>query len=445
MSRTLNQDLRRLIDITDYLVDERVGIVQSVFEISRQAGAPDFFHFYATSCETEVFNEQSNFRHNGGASIHRELAAAKAIGESIERYCSAIYRVGELPLTSYDSADHRCIHPDDFALYASIQYNQSAFKLVPFNTSTSIRWTTAMDPLTQISWYVPACMIFVPYFYYDASAGAPVAQSISTGLACHCSYEEAAISGICEVIERDAFTIFWQAMISPPQLRIETLSDSNYDLVRRLECSGGKITMLDITTDLKVPCVLSVLSSDRSSSPALVFAASASLDPEEAARKSLEEVAHTRRYAQLIKTKMAPVISQPPNHANITNQEGHLGFWANHDHAQYAEFVFSSDNRIEFSELIKLATNNTTADLKLLCEMVNNLGHRVLIADLTTSDVKDLGLFVLHALIPGFHPLYMGYPIRSLGGKRLWTVPQKLGYKGINLETGDNPYPHPYP
>jgi ribosomal protein S12 methylthiotransferase accessory factor len=39
----------------------------------------------------------------------------------------------------------------------------------------------------------------------------------------------------------------------------------------------------------------------------------------------------------------------------------------------------------------------------------------------------------------------MGYGLRSLGGHRLWSVPQALGYPGVTPAGGDNPVPHPYP
>jgi len=73
------------------------------------------------------------------------------------------------------------------------------------------------------------------------------------------------------------------------------------------------------------------------------------------------------------------------------------------------------------------------------------VGHRVLLADVTSEDVGDLGLRVVRALIPGFHPLILGHKIRALGGRRLWEVPQKLGYPGVTRAKGDNPAPHPYP
>jgi ribosomal protein S12 methylthiotransferase accessory factor len=69
----------------------------------------------------------------------------------------------------------------------------------------------------------------------------------------------------------------------------------------------------------------------------------------------------------------------------------------------------------------------------------------VLLADVTTPDVRDLGLSVVRAVVPGSHPLFMGHALRARGGRRLWEVPQRLGHRGISPATGDNPAPHPYP
>ncbi len=438
-------ELRRIFDIIDYLLDDKVGIIHSITELPREAGNPDFFHYYASAYNTGAFCGQKNFAHTGGASIHREIAIAKAMGEAVERYCSAIYHKNLFPLESYASASFDCAHPDEFAIYSREQYNQNNFAWSRFNTSTYIRWTPAMDMLTGKQCHLPASMVYVPYFYEKNTRETPIAQPISTGLACHCSYAEAAIAGIYETIERDAFTIFWQAQTSPPQLRVETLSNYNYELLKRFERDGSTVTMLNITTDVEVPTILSVLSCPEPASPALVFAAATSLDPEEAARKSLEELAHTRRYSRLIKTYTDPFIWDPPAYHNIKDQTGHLAFWADHDNEDKANFAFASEERIDFGEIKDLTTGTAGDNLKKLCSLVNSLNHRVLIADLTTPDIRDLGLSVIHALIPGFHPLYMGHTNRALGGERLWTTPQKLGYTGITPESGDNPYPHPYP
>jgi ribosomal protein S12 methylthiotransferase accessory factor len=196
--------------------------------------------------------------------------------------------------------------------------------------------------------------------------------------------------------------------------------------------------------DVGIPTILSVLRSHVSDAPALVFAASTDLNPEEAVRKSLEELAHTRRLAQQLKTNLPSPIPDP-NFENIVNQDLHVWLYCDHKNTHLADFIFESQQRIEFDEIENLASGDQGIDLRTLLEKVENVNHRVLVVDLTTPDVSESGLFVFRALIPGFHPLFMGHGIRALGGTRLWQVPQKLGYQGITKLSGANPAPHPFP
>jgi hypothetical protein len=41
--------MRRLIDILDYIVDERIGIVCYIQDARKEAGAPDFFPLFRQS------------------------------------------------------------------------------------------------------------------------------------------------------------------------------------------------------------------------------------------------------------------------------------------------------------------------------------------------------------------------------------------------------------
>jgi ribosomal protein S12 methylthiotransferase accessory factor len=436
--------LRRLFDALDYIIDERVGIIQFVLETPREPGSPDFFHYFAQTCDTRSFSEQTNFGKTGGASTERGVALAKAVGEGIERYCSAIYTLAELPLCAYADAPFRCVHPAEFALLSPEQYQRADVIFVPFEERTPVRWAPAVDVLRGEIWHVPAAMVYVPYIYHRGQGDSPIAQSISTGLACHCSYAEAAVSAICEVIERDAFTITWQAMLGHPQIRRESLSARNQDLVARFERAGYVVTLFDMTLDVGVPTILAVACSDLADAPPLVPAGSASLDPEEAVRKSLEELEHTREYCHKIMVHM-PRLLDDPHYENVEDQTGHLNFWCNRAHAPLADFLFSSPMRRDFDEIANLSTGNSESDLQALLKKVADVNHLALLCDLTTPDVRDVGLTVVRAVIPGFHPLVVGHGIRSLGGTRLWTVPQKLGHPGITREQGDNRVPHPYP
>lgn len=430
--------------VLDYLVDDRVGIVKLVEERLREPGTPDFFHFYGQACDTAAFVRQDNFAYTGGASQDRDRAIAKAVGEAVERYSSAIFDIEELPLVPAAEAGFECVDPASFALFSPDQYQRPDFPWVRFTPKTKIRWAEAFEFPTWREVRVPAAMVYVPYYYYEDTGDAAIVQPISTGLACHSGYPEAVVSGICEVIERDAFTIAWQARLNPPRLMIETLSDENYELVQRFERTGARVTIFDITTDLGVPTFLSVLVSKVATSPSFALAASTGLSPEAAVRDSLEELTHTRRYSHLLKTRMG-TLDPGPDFVNVKDQASHLSFWADHANLDLAAFLFTSTRRVDFDDLEDLSTGDAKSDALKLAEMVNRIGHKVYISDLTTPDVGRLGLAVIRAVIPGFHPLFMGHPIRALGGERLWTVPQQLGYPGLDPAIGDNPIPHPYP
>jgi ribosomal protein S12 methylthiotransferase accessory factor len=427
------------------LVDEKVGIIDHLKEVRREPGAPMFFHYAAETSDTSAFTREENFKRCGGAASDRRRAAAKAVGECIERYCSAIYAVEEFPLCSADDAPFECVPPAEFALFSPDQFEWPGFPWVPFDTKTTVRWTPCVELATGREIHVPACRVYVPYTFYLGTGDAPIDQPISTGLACHMGYERAAASAICEVVERDAVMIAWQAMMAPPQIRIETLSDENYDLVRRFESTGAEVVMFDVTLDHGIPTILSVLRNSTPGAASFVVAGSTSLDPEVAAAKSLEELAHTRRYSQYTKTSLQPLPRDTPHDECVIDQVTHIRFWADEANLPMSDFLFTSNRRVEFGELACHATGSPAGDLERLVAMVGSVGERVLIKDVTTPDVAEFGISVVRAVIPGFHPLHLGHTNRAFGGKRLWEIPQLLGYPGISRDSGANPAPHPYP
>lgn len=437
--------LRRLLDVLDDLVDPRVGIIRQVAEFPRLPGSPEFFHFHAQAANTLAFTTQQNFASAGGASTDRARAMAKAIGEAVERYCAAIYDLDDFDLVSSDLATFRCIPPEEFVLYRPEQYRRPGFPYVRFTSRTHVRWTETKDLFTGEKWYVPAPMVFIPYFYDpDAGEPAPIVQPISTGLACHCSWEEAALSGIGEVIERDAFTITWQARLGWPHIRHESLSPETLDLIARFHRTGHTVTLLNMKMDHGIPSILALLEHPSAEMPALVCAAASNLDPEAAVRSSLEELAHTSRMAVTLNTTQPP-FNPGPDYRNVWNPSTHVHLHCDHKILPLTRFLLASSRTMDFGDIEDHSTGDPHLDLRITVDKVRATGHRVLVADISTPDVGELGLRVVRAVIPGFHPLFMGHAYRALGGKRLWEVPQRCGFPGITPEAGDNPVPHPFP
>jgi ribosomal protein S12 methylthiotransferase accessory factor len=437
--------LGRLLGRWDDLVDPSVGIVRKVCELRPDDDEPDFFHYLAKACDTGRFAKLSNFRDTGGVSIDRYSAIAKALGEAVERYCSAIFDYRDLTLAPYRELEERAVSPDRFALHSPAQYSSEGFPWRPFGRDSPVCWARGTSMLTDEPTLVPASMVHVPFHFLSSRPDTPIGQPISTGLACGASWEEAALSGLCEAIERDAFTLTWQARMARPRIDQSTLPADVHDRVRRYEDVGLRVELMDITTDIAMPTMMAFAIGDAPTSPAVSVAAATDPCPEIAAIKTLEELAHTRKFSRQVLQCTAPVaVDVEHGHAAVVDQRSHLRFYGPQESRRYAQFAWSSQELRPFPERHSALTGAGTA-LAHAVATVAKRGLEPIACDLTTSDVRELGLHVARVVVPGLHPLFMGHRNRALGGQRLYSVPQLLGFEGLEHGAPDNPYPHPFP
>ncbi len=431
-----------ILEVADLLVDSRVGVVARLSEIPRHAGGPDFVTFHAQACNTAGFVEQRNFGSTAGCSSKRERAIGKALGEAVERYCAAIYDRHECVMMPYNSMPAAAIDPARFALYSGPQYSANSFNFKPIAPDTPVRWTSMFDLHSCGLAYVPAAMVYVPYYFSDEEP--PICQPVSTGLACHSTYERAAISSICEVIERDAFTLAWLQGLSPARVDIGSLSAGCRDLVARFERTNRHVTLLNITRDTRVPTILAVQHADDRELPAIVVAAATAPRAMEAVRKSLEELALTSHYMQTLHD-VGALASYRVDPMAVIAQDDHLRFWCSHEHKHLAKFLLSSETVIRVADLHDIEETDDVNVLAALIERVHGIGYQVLLADLTTDDLVDLHLYVTKAIIPGFHPLCIGHQNRALGGPRLQQFPYWATRDDTDCPLVLNEAPHPYP
>jgi ribosomal protein S12 methylthiotransferase accessory factor len=373
------------------------------------------------------------------------MALAKAIGEVVERYCAGLLDRERTRFGCFDEASFPCADPETFALYSDEQRSQPGFPFPAFGRRTPVRWVEGVDLSTGEPCHVPAARVALPY-RPDRDLGERfIAQPISTGLAAHSTYEDAAVNALCEVVERDAFTIMWQAQMSMPRIRLESLDERGRDLVDRFACCGGDVSLVNITLDHGIPTVLSALRSYAPGAPAVVFAAASDLSPRIALAKSLEELELMRSFARWIRKEKKSSIGPGAASDSVRTREDHVAFHCHAEHAGASRFVFASKERIDLDGIPDSATGDAGRDLATLVRKIAAVGERPVVAELTSPDIRALGLRVVRAVVPGFHPLVFGHRLRALGGRRLWTVPQALGYPGVSSRGGDNPSPHPFP
>jgi ribosomal protein S12 methylthiotransferase accessory factor len=397
----MNDDFRELSNIVNYLIDSRVGIISKIFEKKHANRFNHFYHFCAKVCDVSVFCQQKNFSHSNGIGLNKDRALAKAIGEAIERYCSAIYIKNNLYFSNIKNADFSCINCLQFPYFEQSALEEHS-KFKGFNECSQVYWTSSKNLMDNKEVFVPASLVYLPYKYDEKED--KIFQNISTGLACHTDLTRAIISGVCEVIERDAFMLFWKNRISPPQIKIDTLPERIrrfFDLYKR---DHFKINLFYTTTDLEVPSVIVTLRSHSVEHPAFVMAAACKPSLEEAILSAIEELEMTRDYV-FSKYKRAIKIEI----SEIKNQEDHLMFWSKHENLNRLDFLFNCGNFISYTSSGDILEKSNDEILKKIIQVFKSLNIDIFWSDITSSDIHDLGLRVVRVIIPKLSPLFFGY------------------------------------
>lgn len=432
---------QRLRDILPELVHPDYGVIAYVQELPRQNDMPDFVYFKAEIADTGIFGLQTNRPATGGTSLDRDRALAKAVGEAVERYCSAVFSHSELPLISYREIEGTAVHPSQFSLHTEAQMSDPAYPLTPFDESTPVRWTRGIHWTTQSEIWIPAAAVYCPYTADVDQGEAQVMEAISTGIAAHCSLEEAAINGILEVVERDNFMCHWLAMVSGPVVDARTLWPEHHAMLRRFRDFGYSVQVVYAHSDHGIPTVFCLMYGNRPGCVPLSISAATHLDTGSAITKALEELALLERLSQRVMiTKPGRTIQQ---YAEINRLIDHLRFWMDPQMVRSADFLADRTRMVPLETLPTLTTGTPSGDLALIVQRLEETDHDVLICDVTTEDISALGMSVVRAVIPGFVPLNVRYTCRPEGSKRLQAL--LSGRKQHNNgELRINPLPHPF-
>ena len=433
----------QLLDLMETLVDSRLGILEKVWEVPKDEGAPDFVYMTAKTCNLDPGNSspQEQFFIGTGVAVDRPQATAKAMGEAIERYCAVNCTGDDFPVSAYDSADFPCVQPEEFVLFSATQYSQRDFTYAPFAPETRVHWIAGIDLITRDTIFVPAQMVFLSPIPFQGHT--LITQQISTGLGCHTDPTLAALKAICEVIERDAISVTWLARIPHSTILLDSLSVRNRELISRLEHPGVSVTLCYLKMDHGIPVIFSIMHSEVPDAPSIVVAAGSDVDPETAVRRSLEELGQIWCFAQTVKLRR-PKSLTVKRWANVRDMESHAIFYFSRANTHLLDFLLTSRRTIAFSEITSLTGGTPRESLDILLKNIGAVNHRAILVDITSDDLRDLGVWVFRALIPGFHPLFMGHHLRALGLRRLNQVCERLRLPRPRTEKDLNPAPHPF-
>ena len=392
------RDIEDVLGRAERALDGRVGIVGEVGEIA-SFPAP---YYLAQSGDTSRFSDVTAATEAAGVDGDWDRAFVKALGEALERYSAGVYRTEEFAHAAAASLDD-AVAPAAFVLPNGTETDPSA----------SIPWVAGEHLSTGESVSLPT--EFVQFPPPEHRHG----PSITTGLGLGSSGVEALLSGLYEVIERDAAMLSWYSTFEPLGLTVE---DGTFEtLARRASAEGLDVSTVLLTQDVDVPVV--AVAVEREAWPRLAVGSGADLNPVVAARSALTEALQS----------WMELRAMGPEAASAA--EGTVGRYA--ESPGVAGDFFDIERRIPAASVGPSEVPDGAAELDALTERVAEVGLDAYAARLTTPDIESLGFEVVRVLVPEAQPLFID---EAYFGERARTVPRESGF-----EARPGREFHPYP
>ena len=418
------------------LVDEETGIVKLLYEAPVAPDAPRIFGCGSMCSDYSGLGYPSETSVSGSTALVRDQAIVGAIGEAVERYSAAFVPYDQVMLRSYASVAEGAVSPWSIVLYGDAQYEQPEFGYKRVDPEEPIGWVTGYSLTQDRPILVPAFAVYQPY---QSQAGeSPVIQQVTTGMACGNTLEEAILSAICEVVERDASMLMWMQTRRPPKVATGDKSPTALsEVLGRFGSVERYVTLLDVTTDLSIPAYVAVWDGPIANERGAIFASCASLSPRRAAIGALTELAQCLMWAGSLVDKGAhlpdPAIEQ------LSLIEEHV-LWPLRPTTRPAfAFALSSERQVAFGERSEPGLVDVLEAIMRCVEMIAAAGLEVIVVDVTSPDIRECGLHVVRAIIPGAQPLYFGAGMHRVSDRARQNPYPDRAADMVNL------HPHPFP
>ena len=363
-------------------LDERLGPVAAVGE-AESFPVP----YYLSTLASAPFADADPPDHAAGVAREWDPAFMRALGEALERYAAAVYRTDDLrgePASPVPP--ERFVAPGD-----------------PVETAAVDVWHDADDLVSGETVQLPAELVVFP------PPERRIRPAITTGLGLGNGGVEALLSGLYEVLERDAAMLSWYSTDEPAGLAVD---DEGFGtLAARAGSEGLSTTALLLTQDVDVPVVAACVHRD-GAWPRFAAGSSASLDPAAAARGALAEA--VQNWLEL--RRMGP--------DRAAEESGAIGRYA--DLPEPARELVAPATTLPAAAVGPDPVPDGRAELEALLERVETAGLDAYGARLTPRDVDALGFEAVRVVVPAAQPLFTDEPYF---GERAETVPAALGFE----------------
>jgi oxazoline/thiazoline synthase len=355
-----------------------------------------------------------------------EQGEASALMEAIERY-SGIFQGDEIRVTRRftDFASGEAIVPNDVLLFSDAQYRadptlesevDTASAPPVFDRSNAIEWSPVWSLRDKRFRYLPTSLL---YFFYR---GPGEIHADSNGCAAGNTLGEAIVQGFLELVERDAYAIWWYNRVQRAEVDLAQLDDSYVrELQTKLAENGRRLWVLDVTSDLGIPTFVAVTHWMQNGLENIEFGSGAHFDAGIALLRALTEL------NQFLSIGLMGGASGEKSSLDGTTPL----------RLQEHPFLTPSDQpAVQPALASKFGRLDTHEQVAACVRLAQHAGLDFLVLDQTRPDID---VPVVRVIAPGLRHFY-----RRFAPGRLYDVPVKLGWRDRPLLENELNPAHPH-
>ncbi|TMP43396.1 hypothetical protein CWB96_02405 [Pseudoalteromonas citrea] len=421
------QNVEQFESLFEGWVDSVTGIVRQLtghaphlpdFPITASAGVSSF-------TEGE-FDPRASGQVGSGKGLDHISAHISAVGEALERYSAARYKLSDFKYASIRQLHGDYVDPDTLVLYSNKQYSTPNFPFHKWHRKQKIHWCRGSWLATDKPVWVPA---LVSYFNFSCPYKEQFSQVSSNGLAAGQDNDDAALRACYELIERDAMMLTWYAQLPCERLCYEALNQGKMRvMIEDLTKRGVELECYLLDVGLHVPTVVCLALGDGYRTPAASVALATHGDIKVAMRKALLEQGHVMPYlCQLMRSG-----NKIPHHvSDVTGLEDHAAYYFSKSKLATFDFMRRPLNEAKTLDDWPYEVITQVTQLK---QRLDEAGVEVAIVDVTSPDMALSPFRVARAIGVNIQPIHFGEQFKRADNPRLRKL---LQGRPINKE------PHP--
>jgi ribosomal protein S12 methylthiotransferase accessory factor len=307
-----------------------------------------------------------------------EIAArVSAIMEGLERYSAELHERSP-QIGTYDQIrnESAALHPEQLILPEHT------------NVGNPIPWTPAYEIISDQEIMVPAHAVFHPVPRIMGGIFRTGTNGIASGNTC----EEAVFHGLCEVIERDAWSLAEAANQGGPVITSIT-NKTILSLLNQFHEAGVEVTLRDISSDIRLPTVAAVADDVTLRDPTLLcIGMGTHAVPEIAILRAITEAAQSR--------------ATQIHGAREDTQEGHIKRQIGYERTKRLNKKwFTNGQEIDMGDMYAFRSDDFLDDIRYTIEQLQAAGlGQVITCDLTRPEI---GVPVVRVIVPGLEQFAM--------------------------------------